>query len=187
MHVTEDIHQKLAYLHQNLKGKHMQWHNPIKREDYSKIVLIQDITEKNGIINLVFDNGSSLNYEKMNDHLLVVDDPNNPPLEKVNAKPLTIKELGNDQKNDQKKDQFTMSKSVEESSKSDLFDLFPENSFDIPLTLKAKLPDMPLLKMMYASSQDKDKFLSSIINKIIKSINEKSIKESIKKQLEQNG
>lgn len=181
METTEDIHQKLAYIHQNLKGKHVQWHIPINREDYSKVVLIRDVVEKNGKINLVFDNGSQLDYELLNKHLLMVDDPKNPPLERVNAKPMSLNEMEPDAS---RIGQIQETKQDQQVPKDNIFDMFPESTFNIPLELKAKLPDISILKLMYASAQDKDKFLSSVINKLIRAINEKSIKESIKKQLE---
>lgn len=180
MQTSEDIHQKLAYIHQNLKGKYLQWHNPLRREDYSKVVLINDIVEKNGKIMLLFDNGTSLDYELLNNHLVVVDDPSNPPLERINMKPMSLKEIDSAEKNNELiTPQNNNTQQSIQKEKVDMFDLLETNEIDLELKIKVKLPDLTLLKLMYNSTKDKEKFLSSIISRIIKNVNEKTIKKSV--------
>jgi len=65
------------------------------------------------------------------------------------------------------------------SPKSNMFAVFNSEETQISLNISVKLPDKKLLKMMYASAEDKDKFIGELSDFIMDQINKEVVSESI--------
>jgi hypothetical protein len=62
---------------------------------------------------------------------------------------------------------------------ANMFDMFNSEEVQISLNLSVKLPDKKLLRMMYASSEDKSKFLSQLSDYLLREINKTVVEEAI--------
>ena len=72
------------------------------------------------------------------------------------------------------------------SDPGDLFGMFSLEETDLTLSVSVKLPAKNLLKMMYSNSQDQDQFLNRLASYINNSVTPDSIKDSLKKSLNQD-
>lgn len=174
-----ETNTKTTELREHYIGKSFQWTKPIDPLKLGIIVKCNDVKNSQGMTRLIFEDGSKINLEILSDHLTEVYDINNPPIET----PVMSKNLNDAIK---KTIQNTTTKpEIKTENKVDIFDMFQINEFDFPIKIKSKLPPIDVLKMMYNSSENKDEFLNIITNKLIKSINEDSLKDSIKNLITQ--
>jgi hypothetical protein len=63
--------------------------------------------------------------------------------------------------------------------KSNMFSVFNSEETQISLNISVKLPDKKLLKMMYASAEDKDKFIGELSDFIMDQINKEVVSDSV--------
>jgi len=62
---------------------------------------------------------------------------------------------------------------------SNMFSVFSAEESSFPLNLSLRLPDRKLLKMMYASAEDKEKFVSELSDFVLGQINKKVVADSL--------
>jgi hypothetical protein len=68
--------------------------------------------------------------------------------------------------------------------KTNMFEMFNSDEAQISIGLKVKLPDKKLLKMMYSSAENKEKFLNELAEYLHSKINKQVIKESMQQVLD---
>ena len=61
-----------------------------------------------------------------------------------------------------------------------MFAMFNSEESQLPINLTVRIPDKKLLKMMYGSAENKDKFLSELAEYLHGMINKKVVQDAIK-------
>jgi hypothetical protein len=160
---------------QQYLGKTYQWVRPINNEEVGDIVRVVNVKKVPGgpsgaMYMLVFHAGTPVNLELIGHHLTPHNDPSEPPVLKT--------PLASEPAAAQGEPQFHAPEQAPQK-KSDIFALFEAEEKSISMSLKLKMPDIALLKMMYKNAADKDKFLGEVAAYVISSVTPDVIKESI--------
>lgn len=190
---------KLISLKENFTGQKFQWIKTDRPELLGKVVKCRDIyPNRLGGFDVVFDDGSKVDSTKLNANLMMIHG---------DAQPLTKSEVEAIQGPRPKLNQ-TSSAQVQQptvqpnqqpvypapvqpqaqptqvANKPNMFTMFNSEESQISLSLKVRLPDKKLLKMMYASAEDKDKFLTELSEYLQSVINKQVIADSMKETLD---
>lgn len=193
--INED---RLISLMQNFSGQKFQW---IKTSDPSllgKVVTCRNIEAKGERFFAVFDDGSKIDTSQLNTNLMLIHGDSEPlSLAEVQAivgpkRPAANASQGqpravvSNQYSDPTQIQNTSTQSIVQPKvevKPNMFEMFNSEVSNLSLNLKVKLPEKKLLKLMYSSAEDKDKFLSELAEYLHLIINKQVIKDSVESLL----
>jgi len=184
--------EKLISLKENFTGQKFQWIKPDRPELLGKVVKCRDVDFAGDDRYVVaFDDGSKIDSSRLNSNLLMIHG---------DMQPLTMDEVESIYGVKHKKPagpsattgpippSFTANPIAQPNQptspiqqiKPNMFAMFNSEESQLTLTLNVKIPDKKLLKMMYASSEDKDKFLSELAEHLHAMINKQVVKDSVK-------
>ena len=204
--------ERLISLKENFTGQTFQW---IKTQDpnlLGKVVKCKDVEPKGRGYMAYFNDGSSIDAEKLNRNLMMITDgmqplskaevqgiarPVAPPIDNVTAsgvKPISmpdhLKEFatppGFDKPVEQPKtlaNEPTSPVVNQAPPTSNMFSMFNADETSINISVKLKLPNKKLLKLMYENADNKDKFLKDLSEYVYSKINKNIVGESLKTSL----
>jgi hypothetical protein len=180
--------EKLISLKENFTGQKFQWIKTTRPELLGKVVKCRDVEPlPNGIFMVVFDDGSKIDSNRLNSDLLMIHGdmqplskdeveliysskrPSQPP---PSAAPQSMAQP-------RATINVTPASPAKESSGTNMFEMFNSDETQISINVKVKLPDRKLLKMMYTSAENKEKFLDELSEYLGSKINKQVIKESM--------
>lgn len=190
---------KLISLMENFTGQKFQWIKTTRPDLLGKVVTCRNIEPRADRFFAVFDDGSSVDTSQLNSNLIMIHGDMKPlsksevesiagprrpspqpaqPVQSsagpvVNNGPIPIPDSLNQSQSQ------PVTKQPAPAPVVNMFDMFSSESSQINLSLAVNLPDKKLLKMMYASAEDKDKFLDQLSEYVFREINKQVIKESI--------
>tara|TARA_R110002074_G_scaffold33472_1_gene93172 strand:- start:1358 stop:2104 length:747 start_codon:yes stop_codon:yes gene_type:complete len=203
--------ERLISLKENFTGQTFQW---IKTQDpnlLGKVVKCKDVEPKGRGYMAYFNDGSSIDAEKLNRNLMMITDgmqplskaevqgiarPVAPPVSNETAsgaKPIQmpdhLKEFatpaGFDKPIAQPKTLTNKPPSavIAAPTDSNMFSMFNADETSINISVKLKLPNKKLLKLMYENADNKDKFLKDLSEYVYSKINKNIVGESLKASL----
>jgi hypothetical protein len=204
--------ERLISLKENFTGQTFQW---IKTQDpnlLGKVVKCKDVEPKGRGYMAYFNDGSSIDAEKLNRNLMMITDgmqplskaevqgisrPVTPPINNVTASgvkpipmPAHLKEFetppGFDKPVEQPKtlaNEPTIPVTKPVPPASNMFSMFNADETSINISVKLKLPNKKLLKLMYENADNKDKFLKDLSEYVYSKINKNIVGESLKASL----
>jgi len=184
--------EKLISLKENFTGQKFQWVKTDRPELLGKVVKCRDIEPTNdGRFIAIFDDQSKVDTTKLNLNLIMIHG-DMPPLSKEEVESIN-KPRGTKAPSPaapaRTEQPFIAGgqPSVNTSAnKPNMFEMFNTEETKLGLTINVKLPDRKLLKLMYSSAEDKDKFLSQLAEYLQTMINKQVIKDSVSAILEPN-
>lgn len=192
---------KLISLKENFTGQKFQWVKTDRAELLGKLVKCRDIQpNRMGGFDVIFDDGSRVDSARLNSNLMMIHGEVQPlsrsEVEQISG-PLIKAKAAQQQPQPQVKaqpqpgaqptpqpqlqPQIQPSQSV---AKPNMFSMFNSEETQVVLSLRVKLPDKKLLKMMYTSAEDKEKFLSELSEYLYSVINKQVIADSMKESLD---
>lgn len=185
---------RLISYKQNFTGQSFQWVKTDRPELIGKVVRCRDVEPFGNMIMAVFDDGSRLDASKINTHMLMLHGDMKPlskdEVESIYGARNQIKQPQPTSEPAQKpQPQVTVSSKSEPAPsqnkevRPNMFEMFNSDTISLPLSLNIKLPNKKLLKMMYDSSENKEKFISELSEYINSMINKEVISESVKGML----
>ena len=204
--------ERLISFKENFTGQTFQW---IKTQDpnlLGKVVKCKDVEPKGRGYMAYFNDGSSIDAEKLNRNLMMITDgmqplskaevqgiarPVAPPIDNVTAsgvKPISmpdhLKEFatppGFDKPVTQHKaltNEPASPVAKQAPPTSNMFSMFNADETSINISVKLKLPNKKLLKLMYENADNKDKFLKDLSEYVYSKINKNIVGESLKTSL----
>jgi hypothetical protein len=187
---------KLIALKENFTGQRFQWIKTTRPELLGKVVKCRDVDfGPGGSFIVTFDDGSKIDSTKLNSDLLMIHGDMQPlskgEVESING-PKPSLGLNAQPTAAQPAARVTPTATMAEPrpqfnpapSASNMFEMFNSDETQISIGLKVKLPDRKLLKMMYTSAENKDKFLAELSEYLYSKINKQVIKESMQQILD---
>jgi hypothetical protein len=193
---------KLISLKENFTGQKFQWIKTDRPELLGKVVKCRDIVPNRlGGFDVVFDDGSKVDSTKLNSSLMMIHGEMQPlskgEVESIYGKNLQKPKIQTSQAQpivqpiqqvqpqiQPETSNFQSTISQAQVSKSNMFAMFNSEETQVSLTVKVKLPDKKLLKMMYASAENKDKFLEELSEYLQSVINKQVISDSMRESLD---
>ena len=196
---------KLIALKENFTGQRFQWIKTPRPELLGKVVKCRDVDfGPGGTFVVTFDDGSKIDSTKLTSNLLMIHGDMQPlskgEVESINgpkpslginqtppptAKVSPIAPVSEPQieprAQAEPRPQFNP---VTPAATVNMFEMFNSDETQISIGLKVKLPDRKLLKMMYISAENKDKFLAELSEYLYSKINKQVIKESMQQVLD---
>ena len=182
--------EKLISLKENFTGQKFQWVKTDRPELLGKVVKCRDIEPTNdGRFIAIFDDQSKVDTTKLNLNLIMIHG-DMPPLSREEVESI------NKPRGTKPQPQVTNSRPEPSfitngqppvntsATKPNMFEMFNTEETKLGLTINVKLPDRKLLKLMYSSAEDKDKFLSQLAEYLHAMINKQVIKDSVSSILE---
>lgn len=182
--------EKLISLKENFTGQKFQWIKTDRPELLGKVVRCKDVDPaSDGRFYIIFDDGSRVESSKLNSNLLMIHGDMQ-PLSKDEVTsiygnrvrpvaPSTPSQTPPIQTTKSSFTYSTQSPSEPVTNKSNMFSMFNSEETQMSLTLNVKMPDKKLLRLMYSSAENKDKFLSELAEHLHSIIDRQIIKESI--------
>jgi hypothetical protein len=182
--------EKLISLKENFTGQKFQWVKTSRPELLGKVVKCRDVDfGPGGTFIVMFDDGSKIESTRLNSDLLMIHGDMQPltkdevaSIYQAKASPkLTINQRPVEPIAEKIiTPNFTpLEAKVERVNSSNMFEMFNSDETTISISLKVKLPDRKLLKMMYTSAENKEKFLTELSEYLQTKINKHVIKESM--------
>jgi hypothetical protein len=179
--------EKLISLMENFSGQKFQWIKTNNPQLLGKVVTCRNIEPRGDRFMAQFDDGSSVDSAQLNTSLMMITN-DMPPLTKAEVEsiagprrptptPNPVSQSARPANNPVQ--QVQSAPSVNVGPKSNMFDMFSSENSQITLSLLVKLPDKKLLRMMYTSAEDKEKFLDELSEYVSREINNSVIKDSI--------
>jgi hypothetical protein len=184
----------LAQTRDYIMGKDYQWVNTQDDSKIAKIVKVQDVFSRGGLIAAKLTDGSTVSIDELNTKLMVIMD-NQEPLSRSECLSIRGPVLS-----DKAAETYTPTvesaakpavetahsqvTQVSEITSPNLFSMFATEESLLALSLRVNLPSTSLLKMMYQSSQNKAEFLTQLANHINNQITPDHIKDALLKKLE---
>lgn len=197
---------KLIALKENFTGQKFQWIKTTRPELLGKVVKCRDVDfGPGGTFIVTFDDGSKIDSTKLTSNLLMIHGDMQPlsrgEVEAINGpKPsLGINQTAPSTAKVTPTQPAPISVPAPEARpqaearpqfnpapppSSNMFEMFNSDETQISIGLKVKLPDRKLLKMMYTSAENKDKFLIELSEYLYSKINKQVIKESMQQVLD---
>lgn len=187
----------------SFQGNSFQWVKTNDRSKLGKVVRVTDVEPgRNGYLAKLSD-GSVIPTDRLtSDLLMLMDDQPALSMEEVmsinyvpgldgeikvaDAMPAEFKEQLAAAPAPEKPQAAQVQPRAVNSDPGDLFGMFSLEETDLTLSVSVKLPAKNLLKMMYSNSQDQDQFLNRLASYINNSVTPDSIKDSLKKSLNQD-
>ena len=179
-------------------GKSYQWTRPINNEAVGDVVRIVDVKMRGDMVIAVFNAGTPVNIDLINNHLQPysgMDPAMPPPVSEMPGQqnpipiPEDLKQYESlNQQQQQPANAISFSSPQQQQvqptmppvkKKSELFALFQSEEKNINIPLRIKMPDIALVKMMYNNAADKDKFLGELAEYIIDGITVETAKEAM--------
>lgn len=182
-------------------GKTYQWVRPINNEAVGEIVRVVDVKQRGDMMLLVFNSGTPVNISLVGTHLQPYGNEESqliPPGgltgqgSMSSGGPIPIpEELQAFTTEKQQKISFSspqppvpaVQAAPAPKAKSEMFAQFQSEEKTINLSVKIKMPDIMLVRMMYSNAADKDKFLGEFAEYIISEINADTAKEAVRAML----
>lgn len=186
--------EKLISLKENFTGQKFQWIKPDKPELLAKVVRCKDVDPlSDGRFFIIFDDGSRVDSSKLNSNLLMIHGDMQPlsrqEVESIyGVKPKTVPQPAAPPKPASvapaPAPAVTAPPAPEAvaapvAPKTNMFAMFNAEESPLTLTLSVKIPDKKLLKLMYSSAENKDKFITELAEHLHSMINKQVVKESI--------
>lgn len=187
--ITEE---ELISYKQNFTGQQFQWIKTDRPELLGKVVKCRDVNPVGNKVIAFFDDNSQVDVNEITNRLMMIHD-DMPPLSKAEVesiyapkKPVTPPPV--DRPSSAPRNEAVPVQSSEikprQQDKANPFELLNSDVTSLTLKLDIKLPDKKLLKLMYASSKDKNDFIDQLSKYVSSMINNKVINESLKKMLD---
>jgi hypothetical protein len=199
--------QRMIQLKESFTGQKFQWVKTSDKALLGKIVECRNIEPgKGGKFMAYFDDGSKVDAGQINTKLMMLHGGMEPlsrqELQALNSRPEPIKstidnpnivtdpsQIGkpltsNKVVPDYSKTVDPPSREIQDPPAADMFAMFNAEETSLLLNLNIKLPDKKLLKMMYNSADNKEKFIDQLSSYVHSQINKNIIKESILKTLD---
>ena len=181
--------QKLMSLMENFTGQSFQWVKTKNPELLGKVVRCRDVKPlNNGRFVVIFDDTSQIDSSQISSDMMMISG---------DTKPLTKQEVESIAGPIRPTTQPPAQRASPESllhgpgpqakpqlvntpvqPKSNIFSMFNSEESEIDFTLKVKLPNKKLLKLMYSNAENKKEFLSELSNYIHSVINKQVVSES---------
>lgn len=193
---------KLIALKENFTGQKFQWIKTPRPELLGKVVKCRDVDfGPGGTFIVTFDDGSKIDSTKLTSNLLMIHGDMQPlsrgEVESINgpkpslginqtapptAKVTPIAPAPEPRVQAEPRPHFNPAPAPPPAA--NMFEMFNSDETQISIGLKVKLPDRKLLKMMYTSAENKDKFLAELSEYLYSKINKQVIKESMQQVLD---
>jgi len=186
--------EKLISLKENFTGQKFQWIKTDRPELLGKCVKCRDVQPFGARFMVTFDDGSKIDSSRLNSDLLMLHGDME-PLSRSEVESISGAKI---QKPTQPTAQPTVQQPVvstgptfnqpqmqqpvieqQTTPKPNMFAMFNSEESQISVNLTVKLPDRKLLKLMYTSAEDKDKFLSELAEYLHGMINKQVVKDSM--------
>lgn len=179
---------KLISLKENFTGQKFQWVKTDRPELLGKVVKCRDIhPNRMGGFDVIFDDGSKVDSARLNSNLMMIHGEVQPltraEVEQISG-PLIKAKSPQTQTQPQPQVQVQTQQPTPSVNRPNMFAMFNSEETQMVLSLKVKLPDKKLLKMMYTSAEDKEKFLSELSEYLHSVINKQVIADSMKESLD---
>lgn len=192
--------EKLISLKENFTGQKFQWIKTTRPELLGKVVKCKDVDfGPNNQFIVRFDDGSSIDSVRLNNDLLMIHGDMKPlskdeveaiyssakvkvsaPAQNPQTAPPQVKVIPPTATPQPQAAQPTPPPTPQEEPKSNMFAMFNSEESQLPINLTVRIPDKKLLKMMYGSAENKDKFLSELAEYLHGMINKKVVQDAIK-------
>lgn len=187
---------KLISLMENFQGQKFQWVKTNKLELLGKVVLCKTIEPRGDRFFAIFNDGSSIDTAQLNTSLMMLHGdmeplsraevesiagaarPTQKPAPTLSAGPVPPAEVQPQAPLPGQPVQFARAE-PSDAVKPNMFEIFNSEPTQLTISLNVKLPEKKLLKMMYASAENKDEFLSELSLYLHKMINNQVIKKSM--------
>ena len=184
--------EKLINYKQNFTGQSFQWIRTNRPELLGKVVKCRDIQVKGNSAFAVFDDGSSIDINKLNSDLLMISGdmkplskdevasiypqsrPSNPQPQSSGVTSQTVVEP---------KPETVQNKNQPKPEVPNPFEMFNSDKTDLNIKISINLPDKKLLKLMYNNAENKDEFLNQLSEYVYSSINNNVVKDSLSAML----
>jgi hypothetical protein len=177
---------------QNFTGQTFQWVKPDDSKLLGKVVKCRDIDVYGGRVMAIFDNGSKVDIQDLNRKLFMVHGDMPPltlpeiesiyPSQKPSTPPPVQPRVHVEPNSNYNSD--NMSQSSSSSSRSNPFEMFNSDAYELLLKLNIKLPNQDLLKLMYTNAKDKEDFLTELSEHVMSMINKNIVHESLRQILD---
>jgi len=195
--------EKLISLKENFTGQKFQWIKTNRPELLGKVVKCRDVDfGPNDKFIVKFDDGSSIDSTRLNNDLLMILGDMKPlskdevdaiynsvkvkasaPAVNQSPQPAQVKVVppaAQVQPQPIQPAPQAQPISSEEAPKSNMFAMFNSEESQLAINLTVRIPDKKLLKMMYGSAENKEKFLSELAEYLHGMINKKVVQDAIK-------
>lgn len=174
---------------ENFSGQKFQWIKTNNPQLLGKVVTCRNIEPRGDRFMAQFDDGSSVDSAQLNTSLMMITN-DMPPLTKAEVEsiagprrpaptPNPVSQPARPTNVNNPMQPVQSAPVVNVGPKSNMFDMFSSENSQITLSLLVKLPDKKLLRMMYTSAEDKEKFLDELSEYVSREINNSVIKDSI--------
>lgn len=190
--------EKYISYKQNFTGQSFQWVKTPRPELLGKVVKCRDVQPLGNMIMAIFDDGSQIDATKLTSDMMMISQdspaltmeevkaiygPRAPMIPKVNE-PIKTPNVNSPVSENISPSQNTAPVQPKvEVKRSNMFEMFNSDSSVISLNVSAKLPDKKLLKMMYNSAEDKEKFLTELTEYVHGLINKQVVRDSINQMM----
>jgi len=188
--------EKLISLKENFTGQKFQWIKTDRPELLGKCVKCRDVQPFGDRFMVTFDDGSKIDSSRLNSDLLMLHGDMEPlsrsEVESIGggakmqkpAQPVAPQQqLVNSVPGANPSLAQPVAQNQQVVPKPNMFAMFNSEESQISVNLTVKLPDRKLLKMMYTSAEDKDKFLSELAEYLHGMINKQVVKDSMQSVL----
>lgn len=165
--------RKLEKYKTELYGKEFQWVRPINHEEVGEVVRCTNVREKGDIIVAEFSAGTPVNVDLISNYL-IPHNASDPGLLNPKARAEFDMKAKLPQKPQEKKP----------AEKDDIFKNLSTQDTNLSLTVKVKIPNLELVKMMYKNAADSKLFLNDFASYIHGHITTETVKVSMLEFLE---
>lgn len=182
--------EQLISYKQNFTNQKFQWIKTQKEELIGKLVTCRDVQFKGKNLIAVFDDGSSIPVQRLNNDLMMIHGDMQ-PLSKSEARELSgfksepvkapaVAEIPA-QNHQQAKDAPPRHAApvAQAAPAVNPFEMFNSDETELAMKIKIKLPDKKLLKMMYNNAEDKEQFLKQLTSYVQQALTADVIESSL--------
>lgn len=194
--------EKLISLKENFTGQKFQWIKTNRPELLGKVVRCRDVEPApGGAFLVIFDDGSKIDSTRLTSDLMMIHGDMQPlsrgeveqiygikkesKLNSVIQKPQVNEPVIRETPQfENPRPSVAPTPAQPSIPKTNMFEMFNSDETQISIGLKVKLPDKKLLKMMYSSAENREKFLNELAEYLHSKINKQVIKESMQQVLD---
>jgi hypothetical protein len=176
---------KLISLMENFVGQQFQWIKTDRVELLGKIVKCKEVIPgNNGTFKILFNDNSTIDSSLLNSNLMMITQDSQPlsnvEIDHINSINKPRVDQARPRPQIQQNDTFSQSQPLPQSQPTqNMFSAFNSEESDLQITIRVKLPDKKLLKLMYANAENKEKFLSELSQYLLVNINNKVLADSV--------
>ena len=184
--------EKLISLKENFTGQKFQWIKTPRPELLGKVVKCRDVDfGPGGTFIVMFDDGSKIDSARLNSDLLMIHGDMQPltkdevvSIYSVKAPKLEVTQKPPIEPIQEKKASpgptlHSIPQVEPARPTTNMFEMFNSDETTVSISVKVKLPDRKLLKMMYSNAENKEKFLTELAEYLHSKINKNIIKDSM--------